>query len=82
MSCLPDLEGYMSEQFVSRGFQGQWASLDTRHRLPPGQHAVTDFPVLSVGPTPYIPVDEWHLTLDGLVQESITWRWEEFAQRP
>jgi len=72
----------MSEQFVSRGFQGRRASTETQRRLPPDQHVVTDFPVLSAGPTPQITHDNWRLTIEGLVQEPITWRWEEFQQLP
>jgi DMSO/TMAO reductase YedYZ molybdopterin-dependent catalytic subunit len=72
----------MSEQFVSRGFQGKRTSTETRHRLPPGQHIVNDFPVLSAGPTPRVPLDQWRLTLDGLVQEPITWSWQEFLELP
>ena len=72
----------MSEHFVSRGFQGRRAAAQTQHRLPPGQHVVTDFPVLSAGPTPQLPLDNWRLTLEGLVTEPITWRWEEFQQLP
>ncbi len=72
----------MSEQFVSRGFQGRRTATQNQHRLPPGQHVVTDFPVLSAGPTPQITHDNWRLTIEGLVQEPITWRWEEFQQLP
>jgi DMSO/TMAO reductase YedYZ molybdopterin-dependent catalytic subunit len=72
----------MLKQFVSRGFLGRRASAQTQNRLPPGQHVVTDFPVLSAGPTPQIPLDQWRLTLEGLVQEPITWRWEEFLHLP
>src|SRR2546425_4405051 len=74
--------GFMSEQFVSRKFQGRRASAETQHRLPPGQHAVTDFPVLSAGLTPQVTENDWRLTIEGLVQEPITWRWEEFLQLP
>jgi len=74
--------GFMSEQFVSRKFQGRRASAETQDRLPPGQHAVTDFPVLSAGLTPQVTQNDWRLTIEGLVQEPITWRWEEFLQLP
>jgi DMSO/TMAO reductase YedYZ molybdopterin-dependent catalytic subunit len=72
----------MSGQFVSRGFQGGRPSAETRDRLPPGQHAVSHFPVLSAGPTPQVTHENWRLTIDGLVQEPITWRWEDFLKLP
>ena len=72
----------MSGQFVSRGFQGGRPSAETRDRLPPGQHAVSDFPVLSAGPTPQVTYENWRLTIEGLVQEPITWRWEDFLKLP
>ncbi len=52
--------------FVTRGFHGR--RRDDDGRLPPGQHLTGDFPVLSAGPTPRIPLDEWELwvaTEDG-----------------
>ncbi|MBC7763866.1 MAG: molybdopterin-dependent oxidoreductase [Candidatus Saccharibacteria bacterium] len=50
--------------------------------LPPGQHLVTDFPVLSVGPTPRINLAEWQLSLgteSGVVRR---WNWDEFLALP
>jgi DMSO/TMAO reductase YedYZ molybdopterin-dependent catalytic subunit len=40
------------------------------------------FPVLSAGPTPQIPLDEWEFTIDGLVRESVRWTWEQFLALP
>jgi len=42
---------------ISRGFGGRNRS--RRPDLPPGQYLVTDFPVLSAGPTPRISLDRW-----------------------
>jgi Family of unknown function (DUF6510) len=36
---------------------------DTGRQLPPGQYLTTDFPVLSAGPTPRIPLDAWEFTV-------------------
>ena len=61
--------------FVTRGFHGR--RRDDDGRLPPGQHLTGDFPVLSAGPTPRIPHDEWELwvaTEDGTRH---TWSWAE-----
>src|SRR5260370_922266 len=33
-------------------------------RLPPGQYLITEFPVLSAGPT-RVPLDRWEFTNDG-----------------
>jgi DMSO/TMAO reductase YedYZ molybdopterin-dependent catalytic subunit len=63
---------------VSRGFHGRRRDLDEAARLPPGQYLVHDFPVLSAGPTPHAPLDEWSLTVHGAVDEPRSWNWEEF----
>ena len=46
--------------------------------LPPGQYLTRDFPVLSAGPTPDIPLDEWELSVTGAVDEPRHWSWAEF----
>jgi len=67
---------------ASRGFFGRRQSADVQKRLPPGQYLVTDFPVLSAGPTPRTPLDRWSFTLEGLVRAPVTWSWEEFLKLP
>ena len=47
---------------ISRGFSGLRIESDVK--LLPGQYFTTDFPVLSAGPTPDIPLDQWEFTLD------------------
>jgi hypothetical protein len=42
----------MRDPPITRGFRGRRGSDATSARLPPGQHLVGDFPVLSAGPTP------------------------------
>jgi DMSO/TMAO reductase YedYZ molybdopterin-dependent catalytic subunit len=37
-----------------------------------------DFPVLSAGPTPHTPLDQWTFTVEGEVDEPRNWTWEEF----
>ncbi len=67
---------------VSRGFHGRRrADVDLSH-LPPGQYVVDDFPVLSAGPTPQTPLDEWSFTIKGAVDTERTWSWEEFLALP
>ena len=66
---------------VSRGFRGRRRDVDPS-RVPPGQHVVDDFPVLSAGPTPRTPLSAWTFTVDGAVEPSRTWTWEELQALP
>jgi DMSO/TMAO reductase YedYZ molybdopterin-dependent catalytic subunit len=63
----------MGEKFFSRGFLGRRSSQDTV--LPSGQYLVEGFPVLSAGPTPRTPLQEWDFTIVGEVDEPKTWTW-------
>jgi DMSO/TMAO reductase YedYZ molybdopterin-dependent catalytic subunit len=67
---------------VSRGFRGRRRSDVDPSRLPPGQYVVDDFPVLSAGPTPHTPLDQWTFTIKGAVDTERTWSWEEFLALP
>jgi DMSO/TMAO reductase YedYZ molybdopterin-dependent catalytic subunit len=68
-------------QRVTRGFRGRRVDVDPA-RVPPGQYVTTDFPVLSAGPTPRTPLDEWSFTVAGAVDEPRSWSWEEFRALP
>jgi DMSO/TMAO reductase YedYZ molybdopterin-dependent catalytic subunit len=70
----------MSEGFFSRGFTGRRRSEDAALR--PGQYLVDGFPVLSAGPTPHIPLEEWDFSIVGEVDEPSRWTWEEFKGLP
>ena len=72
----------MVNRFISRGFSGRRQEPETAGRVPPGQYLVRDFPVLSAGPTPRTPLDQWTFTIQGLVREPVKWTWEEFTQLP
>ncbi len=73
----------MAEPFVSRGFQGKRrAGSEKANRLPPGQYLTDDFPVLSAGPTPRLPLDRWTFKIEGLVREKVSWSWESFLKLP
>jgi DMSO/TMAO reductase YedYZ molybdopterin-dependent catalytic subunit len=50
--------------------------------VPPGQYVVDDFPVLSAGPTPRTSLDEWSFTIQGAVDASKSWTWEELNALP
>jgi DMSO/TMAO reductase YedYZ molybdopterin-dependent catalytic subunit len=67
---------------VSRGFRGRRREEAQTDRVPPGQYVVTDFPVLSAGPTPHTPLDEWTFTVRGAVEPERTWTWEEIHALP
>jgi DMSO/TMAO reductase YedYZ molybdopterin-dependent catalytic subunit len=68
--------------FVSRGFRGRRRDDGESGRVPPGQYVVQDFPVLSAGPTPHQPLDSWSFTIDGAIDEPVSWTWEEFRALP
>src|SRR5919198_1784623 len=67
---------------ISRGFHGRPRREVDPARVPPGQYVVDDFPVLSAGPTPRTPLDEWSFTIDGAVDEAVSWSWDEFEALP
>jgi DMSO/TMAO reductase YedYZ molybdopterin-dependent catalytic subunit len=67
---------------ISRGFHGRRNPDVDASRLPPGQYLTRDFPVLSAGPTPHTPLDEWTLTIDGAVDGAVSWSWEELQALP
>ncbi|MGH9222273.1 MAG: sulfite oxidase-like oxidoreductase [Acidimicrobiales bacterium] len=67
---------------VSRGFQGRRQSGGDAARVPPGQYLVHDFPVLTAGPTPYTPLDEWTFTITGAVDQPRRWTFDEFRALP
>jgi DMSO/TMAO reductase YedYZ molybdopterin-dependent catalytic subunit len=61
----------------TRGFLGRRRSTHG-DRLPPGQYDVgTDWPVLTAEVTPIISVGSWTFTVDGLVEQPVTWTWNE-----
>jgi DMSO/TMAO reductase YedYZ molybdopterin-dependent catalytic subunit len=67
---------------ISRGFLGRRHPVADPSRVPPGQYVTPDFPVLSAGPTPHTPLEEWSFTISGEVQEPVSWPWEEFLGLP
>jgi DMSO/TMAO reductase YedYZ molybdopterin-dependent catalytic subunit len=72
----------MSEGFFSRGFRGRRRQQAQDTHLPPGQYLVDGFPVLSAGPTPRTPLEEWDFSIVGEVDEPKRWPWEEFRELP
>ena len=68
---------------ISRGFGARRRRPEVDPaRVPPGQYVVRDFPVLSAGPTPHTPLDEWSFTISGAVEKPVSWTWEELLALP
>ncbi len=67
---------------ISRGFTGRRRSDVDPARVPPGQYVTGDFPVLSAGPTPRTPLEDWSFTIRGAVDVPVSWMWEEFRSLP
>jgi DMSO/TMAO reductase YedYZ molybdopterin-dependent catalytic subunit len=65
---------------ISRGFGGR--RRDSAPDLPPGQYLTHDFPVLSAGPTPRIPLDRWSFTIATEIGQKHTWDWKAFTALP
>ena len=65
---------------VSPGFHGKPRGPDTR--LPPGQYVTDDFPVLSAGPTPRIPLEEWEFTIETETGERRRLTWPDLLALP
>jgi DMSO/TMAO reductase YedYZ molybdopterin-dependent catalytic subunit len=74
----------MTERFISPGFKGRprAAGRDLKERIPPGQFETNEFPVLSAGPTPRVPLERWDFTIYGDIAEELRWTWDEFLQLP
>lgn len=69
-----------AEKQLAHGFKSrEVASTD---RLPPGQKLTAGFPVLDLGVRPEIPLAEWTLTVDGLVEKPSIFSWEQFNALP
>jgi DMSO/TMAO reductase YedYZ molybdopterin-dependent catalytic subunit len=65
---------------VTRGFRGRREP--GSENLPPGQHLARDFPVLSAGPTPHVPLDEWEFSVTSEAGVTHAWTWPEFLALP
>jgi len=67
---------------ISRGFRRRHQLEADPGRVPPGQYVTADFPVLSAGPTPHTPLQDWTFTITGNGIEPRSWTWEEFRALP
>jgi DMSO/TMAO reductase YedYZ molybdopterin-dependent catalytic subunit len=67
---------------ITRGFRRRHAEPPAGATLPPGQYLTPDFPVLSAGPTPHVPLEEWRFSITGAVDGERSWSWDEFVELP
>jgi DMSO/TMAO reductase YedYZ molybdopterin-dependent catalytic subunit len=65
---------------VSPGFTGR--RRPGSEHLPPGQYLVTDFPVLSAGPTPRVDTRTWQLQVRTEAGQVHSWDWPAFRRLP
>jgi DMSO/TMAO reductase YedYZ molybdopterin-dependent catalytic subunit len=66
---------------ISRGFRRRRPEVDPT-RVPPGQYLTDDFPVLSAGPTPHTPLDDWTFEISGAVDTPVSWTWDQLLALP
>jgi DMSO/TMAO reductase YedYZ molybdopterin-dependent catalytic subunit len=66
----------------TRGFRRRHPEAPPGVALPPGQYLTDGFPVLSAGPTPDVPLEEWEFSVTGSFDEPRKWSWEEFQALP
>jgi DMSO/TMAO reductase YedYZ molybdopterin-dependent catalytic subunit len=66
---------------ISRNFRGRRVSAEAS-RVPPGQYVTKGFPVLSAGPTPRTPLDNWTFSIRGEARGPLSWSWQEFRALP
>jgi DMSO/TMAO reductase YedYZ molybdopterin-dependent catalytic subunit len=67
---------------TTRGFFGRRPSKEAAQRLPPGQYETQDFPVLAMGPTPYVDLATWKFTVSDGPTQLASWSWSEFEALP
>jgi DMSO/TMAO reductase YedYZ molybdopterin-dependent catalytic subunit len=65
---------------ISPGFRGRRRGGD--ESLPPGQYLTEDFPVLSAGPTPRVPLDQWEFVITTEAGQAHRWSWPELQALP
>ena len=65
---------------VARGFKPLGEATDDL--IPPGQHVTKGFPVLDLGLKPEVPLEQWRLLIDGLVENPVELAWAQFNRLP
>jgi DMSO/TMAO reductase YedYZ molybdopterin-dependent catalytic subunit len=69
-----------AEKQKARGVTAR--AVASQDRLPPGQKLTDGFPVLDLGVQPEIPIEEWRLRIDGLVERPTQLSWAQFNALP
>jgi DMSO/TMAO reductase YedYZ molybdopterin-dependent catalytic subunit len=67
------------------GLKPQGSGPPNRHGLPKipiDQHVVQNWPVLSLGESPDVPLAKWRLEVGGLVENPFTLTWDQFMALP
>ncbi len=65
---------------VSPGFHGRSHGVGVK--LPPGQYLTEDFPVLSAGPTPRVPLASWEFVITTEAGHAHRWSWRDLLALP
>jgi DMSO/TMAO reductase YedYZ molybdopterin-dependent catalytic subunit len=65
---------------VSPGFHGR--PREPGSKLPPGQYLTEDFPVLSAGPTPHVPLERWEFVVTTETGLQHRWSWSQLLALP
>jgi DMSO/TMAO reductase YedYZ molybdopterin-dependent catalytic subunit len=65
---------------ISSGFHGRRQTGNPA--LPPGQYETGSFPVLTAGPAPYIPTEDWEFFITAEDGRRHTWSWDAFMALP
>ncbi len=67
---------------VTRGFFGRRRRPEPPRPIPPGQYLESGFPVLSAGPTPRTPLDQWTFSIEDGSETQASWTWDEMQALP
>jgi DMSO/TMAO reductase YedYZ molybdopterin-dependent catalytic subunit len=65
---------------ISSGFHGRRQTGNPA--LPPGQYETGSFPVLTAGPAPYIPTEDWEFFITAEDGRRHAWSWDAFMALP
>lgn len=81
----PKVRGRLAEIKQGWAESGRFLTGETRspgERLPPGQHVVTNWPILDLGTRPQVSPERWQLRIFGAVEEQVTWDWATLMAQP
>jgi DMSO/TMAO reductase YedYZ molybdopterin-dependent catalytic subunit len=65
---------------ISSGFHGRRQTGNPA--LPPGQYETGSFPVLTAGPAPRIPTEDWEFFISTEAGQRYAWSWDAFLALP